>query len=99
MKELLMDCINELCLECGKYEYEFMGDCDGCKWYAIKTEGYKRNADLMADIVEDLIFNCEIEDCYHIEVDDDGTEHMYKDCPFCDDDGKCNIYDPSSWRI
>lgn len=99
MEKLLMDCINERCLECGKYEYDYMGDCDGCKWYKIKMEGIKRNADMMIAIVEDLITNCEAEECYYVEVDDDGTEHRYKNCPFCDDDGLCNIYDPSSWRI
>ena len=34
----LKNCINELCLKCGKYEIDFLGACDGCKWYGLKYE-------------------------------------------------------------
>ena len=26
------DCVNELCLKCGKYHEEHNGACDGCRW-------------------------------------------------------------------
>jgi len=35
-KQQLQDCINELCYKCGKYEHEYEGACDGCKWEALK---------------------------------------------------------------
>lgn len=28
----LKDCVNELCLQCGKYHDEHLGACDGCRW-------------------------------------------------------------------
>lgn len=99
MEDLLMDCVSELCLKCGKYETEHEGSCDGCKWYQLKTDGYKRNVDTMLVIADDLIVNCEAEECYRIEIDEDGTEHKYPCCPFLDRDGGCKINDPSSWMI
>lgn len=38
MNTLLIDCINELCAYCGKYEWEHEGACDGCKWLRYKYE-------------------------------------------------------------
>ncbi|MBR3334328.1 MAG: hypothetical protein IKG23_08580 [Clostridia bacterium] len=29
---MLKDCVNELCLKCGKYHEEHRGACDGCRW-------------------------------------------------------------------
>lgn len=26
------DCVNELCLKCGRYHEEHNGACDGCRW-------------------------------------------------------------------
>lgn len=26
------DCVNELCLKCGRYSREHEGACDGCRW-------------------------------------------------------------------
>ena len=26
------DCVNELCLKCGRYNREHDGACDGCRW-------------------------------------------------------------------
>ena len=26
------DCVNELCLKCGRYHEEHNGSCDGCRW-------------------------------------------------------------------
>jgi len=26
------DCVNELCLQCGSYNEEHKGACDGCRW-------------------------------------------------------------------
>jgi len=36
--QLLKDAINELCLKCGKYDGEYFGACDGCKWLEYKYE-------------------------------------------------------------
>lgn len=33
---MLEECINELCLKCGKYQEAHNGACDGCKWEAQK---------------------------------------------------------------
>jgi len=35
-REELKECINELCLMCGKYREEHLGACSGCKWYGKK---------------------------------------------------------------
>ena len=32
VKAELKDCVNELCLMCGKYHEEHLGACDGCRW-------------------------------------------------------------------
>lgn len=32
LKGELKDCVNELCLQCGKYHDEHLGACDGCRW-------------------------------------------------------------------
>lgn len=32
MESDLHDCVNELCLKCGKYQQEHEGACDGCRW-------------------------------------------------------------------
>jgi len=36
--EMLLDCVNELCLFCRKYEWEHDGACEGCKWYKVKCD-------------------------------------------------------------
>lgn len=36
LDKALNECINELCLYCGKYKMEHMGACSGCKWYVMK---------------------------------------------------------------
>lgn len=99
MEDLLMDCISELCLKCGRYETAHNGSCNSCRWYKLKTEGYKRDVDTMLVIAEDLVVNCEAEECYRIEIDEAGNEHKYPSCPFLDRDGGCKIEDPTSWRI
>lgn len=93
----LHKCINELCVYCGKYLNEHEGACNGCEWYPIKRE--ERKVDTMLDIVEDLVINCEAEECYRVEIDEDGTEHKYPTCPFLDRDGYCKIGDPTSWVL
>ena len=30
------DCVNELCLRCGKYHDEYKGACDGCRWLKLR---------------------------------------------------------------
>ena len=88
MKNLLIECINELCIKCGKYESEHMGACDHCKWYEMKTKGYcsgmKKNMS-MVDLAEDMKFWCESgEDCEH--------------CPVCYD-GHCAVGAPCEWVL
>ena len=95
----LKECINELCLYCGKYKNEHEGACEGCKWYLIKNGKYTRNKNTMKDCVEDLVFNCELEGCYTEKEWPDGSLHRYANCPFLDSNYNCKIQDPSSWVI
>lgn len=32
LKNKLHDAVNELCVLCGKYQFEHVGMCDGCRW-------------------------------------------------------------------
>ena len=32
LKNKLHDSVNELCVLCGKYQFEHVGMCDGCRW-------------------------------------------------------------------
>ena len=32
LRSQFRDCVNELCLMCGKYHDEHEGACDGCRW-------------------------------------------------------------------
>lgn len=32
LKNKLHDAVNELCVLCGKYQFEHIGMCDGCRW-------------------------------------------------------------------
>ena len=34
----LRDCVNELCLYCGKYKISHLGACDDCRWKKVKEE-------------------------------------------------------------
>ena len=36
----LHDCVNELCLQCGKYHHAYDGACIGCRWLEVK-EGFR----------------------------------------------------------
>ena len=36
IKADLRDCVNELCLQCGQYQTEHLGSCDGCRWKKVK---------------------------------------------------------------
>lgn len=38
LREELHRAINEHCLECGTYELEFRGACDGCHFYNVKND-------------------------------------------------------------
>lgn len=94
MLETLQECIDELCLKCGKYKNEHEGACKGCKWYEIKTYGYyhrksKSASRFMLDLAQDLKFNCECEgECVH------GSWT----CPLFN--GKyCKVYSPCEWII
>ena len=33
----LPDCVNELCLKCGKYREEHLGACKDCRWHEMKV--------------------------------------------------------------
>ena len=37
----LKDCVNELCLQCGKYREQHLGACDGCRWKEVKDGFYE----------------------------------------------------------
>ena len=39
LKAELHDCVNELCLRCGRYRQEHMGACDGCRWKKVRCGG------------------------------------------------------------
>lgn len=95
----LEKCVNELCTYCKKYEREHEGACDGCIWLPYRTGEMARKTDVMKDIVEDLIVNCECEECIRTETDEDGTEYRFANCPFVDNSGYCKIGDPSSWVL
>ena len=36
----LKDCVNELCLQCGRYKEAHKGACDECRWLNVK-EGFR----------------------------------------------------------
>ena len=102
--DALHRCINELCLQCGKYELEHEGACDGCEWLKKKYEPIKTSDQLMKDMAEDLMFDCETRGCYDEYEDEDGRIWYRNPCPFLEktDDlerATCLIGDPSSWRI
>ena len=100
--DALHRCINELCYQCGKYEMEHEGACEGCEWFPKKYEPIKSNDELMRDMADDLMFHCETRGCY--DEDEDGHGHIWyrNPCPFLEktDDlerARCLIGDPSSW--
>ena len=106
MRKELHDAINELCLECGKYEYDYMGDCDGCRWYEIKEHRMMKpqtHDDAMRDIVDDLMDLCSGE-CYTEEEDANGDYIITWRCPFLDKSSDvfkadCLIYEPYDWSV
>lgn len=88
MKEILEECIDELCCQCGKYENEYQGSCDDCKWYQIKSNNYsldKKNKFSMMELAEEMKFFCE---------SGDGCE----DCPVYFE-GYCEIGSPCEWIL
>lgn len=95
MLKQFIECINELCIFCGKYTAEHEGACDGCKWYPIKNGSYHRitpERQAMIDLAEDIRFGCNWCSC-----EDISNEVIYR-CPFLKDD-KCAIGDPTTWDI
>lgn len=36
-KKELKRCVNELCYQCGKYQNEHLGACNGCRWKAVRN--------------------------------------------------------------
>ena len=41
LKSELKDCVNELCLQCGKYKTQHLGSCDGCRWKEVRHGFYE----------------------------------------------------------
>ena len=39
LKSDLYDCVNELCLQCGRYKTEYLGSCDVCRWQKPRNSG------------------------------------------------------------
>ena len=37
----LRDCVNELCLKCGRYREEHLGACSDCRWKEVKDGFYQ----------------------------------------------------------
>jgi hypothetical protein len=37
----LKDCVNELCLKCGRYREEHLGACSDCRWKEVKDGFYQ----------------------------------------------------------
>ena len=36
LRKTLKDCVNELCLYCGRYKERHLGVCDGCRWKKVQ---------------------------------------------------------------
>lgn len=106
MRTELRDAINELCLECGKYELEHEGACDGCRWKQTKEHRMMKpqtHDDAMRDLVEDLMDMCG-GDCYTEEEDENGDFIITWRCPFLDKSSDpvkadCLIYEPYDWSV
>lgn len=37
----MRDCVNELCLKCGRYREEHLGACSDCRWKEVKDGFYQ----------------------------------------------------------
>lgn len=106
MRTELRDAINELCLECGKYELEHEGACEGCRWKKTKEHQMLKpqtHDDLMRDLVNDLMDLCGGE-CYTEEEDANGDYIITWRCPFLDKSSDvfkadCLIYEPYDWSV
>lgn len=106
MRTELRDAINELCLECGKYELEHEGACEGCRWKQTKEHNMmkpQKHDDVMCDLVGDLMDLCG-GDCYTEEEDDNGDFIITWRCPFLDKSSDvfkadCLIYEPYEWSV
>lgn len=106
MRTELRDAINELCLECGKYELEHEGACDGCRWKKTKEHRMMRpqtHDGVMRDLVDDLVDLCGGE-CYTEEEDENGDFIITWRCPFLDKSSDvfkadCLIYEPYEWSV
>jgi uncharacterized OB-fold protein len=36
VRQELKTCANELCLQCGKYKFEYQGACEDCRWLPVR---------------------------------------------------------------
>jgi len=98
MQNLLLDCIDELCLKCGKYETEYEGSCDGCKWHKIKNGKRTSSDDAMKDMAEDLKYNCRTNTCRESGYDEYGNEYVSYTCPFYINE-TCVLGEPAEWDL
>ena len=39
----LRHCVNELCLNCGEYQREHLGACNGCIWKEVREDESRRH--------------------------------------------------------
>ena len=40
IRSMLKQCVNELCYQCGKYQQEHNGACDGCIYKNVRGSQY-----------------------------------------------------------
>lgn len=99
MLKLLADCIDELCLKCGRYENQHEGSCDHCKWFAIKSGDRKKKMDqILLDSADDIKYHCNHSACLVYDSDEYGNEYIRYMCIFYKNE-LCALDDPSTWNI
>lgn len=98
MLKLLEECIDELCLKCGRYENQHEGSCDHCKWFATKNGDRKKKYDqVLLDCADDIKYHCENSCCQTHAHDEYGDEYVSYTCPFWN--GICVLDVPANWNI
>ena len=88
LRKTLKDCVNELCLYCGRYKERHLGACDGCRWKKVlelatnlqpTCNNVATNADRIRAMSDEELAEFLIQD------GDCPPERMYPDgCPNCD---------------
>lgn len=77
LKNKLHDAVNELCVLCGKYQFEHIGMCDGCRWKQEKTRMDERVNNSICPFVRSG--ECDVPPCnscflYHVSCHEDKKE-------------------------